>query len=166
MTHLIRRTLAAGAFAALGLAGLATPAQADTSELGCDPAVVTAAVDAARADVVTARKAYTSFVKQGTKPEKAEKPAKGDKPEKGGKGSKSAKGTKPGKAGKAARDEARKAARAEREALKTAWDAAKAVLEELEAHAAGCAEVPTEEPVEEPVEEPETDEPETDEPTV
>ncbi len=151
MTHLIRRTLAAGAFAALGLAGLATPAQADTSELGCDPAVVTAAVDAARADVVTARKAYTSFVKQGAKPEKAGKPAKAERPDKGEKGSKSAKGTKPGKTAKEARKAAREAARAEREALKAAWDAAKAVLEELEAHAAACAEAPVEEPV---VEEP------------
>jgi hypothetical protein len=187
----IRRAFVAAAVTTVGAVGFAAPANADHSDLGCEPTVVTAALEAAQADVRSAQKSYTAhtktsmqaLVKQHKAEEKAEAKAADKKADRLAAQADRVKG-KDGKearaAAKAARElaraEAKEAARverasvaelraavkAERKVLKAEWNVAKAALEELKVHADTCAEAPIEEPV---VEEPVAEEPVVEEPT-
>ncbi len=180
MSYTILRAFAAAAVTAIGAVigavGVAAPANADHRDLGCDPAVVEAAIGAAEADVRAAQKSYTSHTKTSMqalfKQLKAEENAeakaahkKADRLEAKADRVKGKDGKEARAAAKAARDlaraEAKQAARiqrasvtdlrravkAERNVLKTEWDAAKAALEELKVHADTCAEAPLDETV-------------------
>jgi ribosomal protein L19E len=191
VNHIIRRAFAAAAVTATGAVGLAAPAYAHHSDLGCESAVVTAALDSAKADVRAAQTSFTAhtktsvhaLVKQVKAQEKAEAEAADKKADR-----LAAKADKvTGKEGKEARAaakvartlarveakeaarlqrasfaELRKVVKADRRVLKAEWDAAKVALSEVKVHAEACAEAPvTEEPV---TEEPVTEEPVTEEP--
>ena len=63
MHNTIRRALTFGAITAIGLTGSVAPANADETPFDCDPTVVSTVLDAAKADVRVARKAYTIHTK-------------------------------------------------------------------------------------------------------
>lgn len=176
MNHTVRRALvAAAATAALGASGFTAPATAHHSDLGCDPVVVAAAVDAAKVDARAAQKRFTSHTKTSMKTlvkklkahERAEAKAADKKADRlaakardvTGEARKEARAA--AKAARvAARAEAKESARvqrasfaelrklvkAERKVLKAEWNAAKATLKELRKHAKECAEAPIEPP--------------------
>lgn len=187
MIHTIRRGVTVAAVTvAIGAGAFAAPASAHHSEdLGCDPAVVTAAIDAATADARAAQKAYTSHTKTSMQSlakklkshEKAEatsadkkadrlaaKAAKleGEARKEAREAAKAAREVARAEAKESARiqrasaAELRKAVKAERKVLKAEWDVAKAALAELKEHADQCAEPETETP--------ETETPETEAP--
>jgi len=53
LSHTIRHAFAAAAVTVIGAAGLAAPANAAPSDPGCDPTVLAAALDAAKAGFTT-----------------------------------------------------------------------------------------------------------------
>lgn len=176
MNYSIRRIFVGAAVtAALGAGGLAAPAAAHHSDLGCEPAVTAAAIDVAKADVRTAQKRFTSHNKSSmktlVKKLKAREKSEAKKADKLA-DRLTAKATKlkgeERKVARAAAKDARKVARAEakeakriqrasfaelrkivkldRKALKAQWNAAKATLKELKVHAETCAQAPAEPP--------------------
>ena len=182
----LRRVLAVGTITAIGAVGFAVPASADDTPLSCDAAVLTAALDAAQADVRAAQEAFTlhrstpvmALARQVRAEELGEARAADRKADRLAEDA-------DGPLGKAARLEAiaaAKAARAvaraeakeaaivrrasladmrqiikvDRAKLKAEWRAAKLTLEEVTAYAEACAEVDVEPIV---VEEPVVEEP-------
>lgn len=114
MSHTIRRTLAAGAVAVIGLTGAVAPASAETAP-DCDPTVVAAALVTATTDARAAQEAYTTYTKTSMK-------------------------TLVKKAAKSpSRAQLRATIKAERARLKTVWTVAKVELQRVRAHAEACA---------------------------
>ncbi|MBC7631652.1 hypothetical protein [Aeromicrobium sp.] len=174
MNDIIRRAFAAATVTvALGAGGFAAPASAHHSDLGCDPAVVAAAVDAAKTEARVAQKRFTShtkssmptLVKKLKAHEKAEAKAADKKADRLALKATSSTGearTEARAAAKAARtvaraeakesnriqrasfSELRKVVKADRKVLKAQWNAAKASLKELRVHADTCTEAPVE----------------------
>lgn len=172
MSYIARRSFAAFVVTlAVGAWGFAAPASAHRSDLnsnlGCDPVVVAAAIDAARADARAAQKRFTThtnssmkvLVKKLKTREEAEAKMADKKADRLAKKAAQLKGqaSKQARAeAKAARAvaraevkeaayakrasfaESRKLVKAERQVLKAQWNVAKKDLRELRAHAQTC----------------------------
>ena len=191
MKHMIRRAVVTGAITAIGAVGLASPASAEEVPLSCDAAVLTAALDAAKADARVAQQAFTSYnstsmkalAKQVKAEEQREAKAADRKADllagkadgvqdkaarqealvaaKAARTLARAEAKEAAQAMRASRAEMRSIIKVNRVQLKAEWTAAKVALEELEAYAEACAQTPVEEPV---VEEPVVQEPVAEEP--
>jgi hypothetical protein len=164
MSHTFRLGVAAGTITVVGLIGVAAPAQAATSDVGCDPVTLTAALQQASADARTAQRAYTTrtgtsmktLVNQLKSKEKAEARSADRRADRlavravkdktlrdeafAARRVARAEAREAAKVERASFAQARALVRSERRTLKATWEAAKTALRTLRVHAASCDE--------------------------